>query len=321
MLLVVGGTGLLGGRVVRLLAERGQPVRCLVRAGSDAEALRRQNVHLVPGDLVDPASLSAACEAVGTVVATATVIGRRLSGDRHPSIHEADEVGMAALVGAAEAAGVERFVYVSYAGVDAGLGFPLERAKIATERRLAASPMRTAIIRPDAFQELHLGPLGRFDMEHGKVAVFGRGDTKRRWVSVDDVAALVAAVAVEPDPPGMIEFGGPEALSRNEAIALAQRETGRPMKTMRMPRGVARLGVRVLARRNDALASVFGAGLLQDVAEGTWDDGPLTERGIRAKPASQFIREQARALARAKSPPSGGEEGLRPGWSQGDSNP
>ncbi len=31
MILVVGATGLLGGRVVSLLAERGQQVRCLVR--------------------------------------------------------------------------------------------------------------------------------------------------------------------------------------------------------------------------------------------------------------------------------------------------
>ena len=42
-----------------------------------------------------------------------------------------------------------------------------------------------------------------------------------RWVSTDDAAALVAAVAVEPDPPAMVEFGGPEAISRNEAIAIA----------------------------------------------------------------------------------------------------
>ena len=60
MILVVGGTGELGGRVVRLLRERGQCVRCLVRPGSDDSELRRQDVDVVRGDLTDPESLPAA---------------------------------------------------------------------------------------------------------------------------------------------------------------------------------------------------------------------------------------------------------------------
>lgn len=293
MILVVGGTGELGGRVVRLLRERGERVRCLVRPGTDDAELRGQDVDVVRGDLTDPESLPAACEGADVVVATATAIARRLAGARHPTIREVDEVGMAALVGAAEAAGVERFVYVSYAGADAGLGMPLERAKAATEQRLRTSPMRAVVVRPDAFQEIHLTPIGRFDIAQGKVAVFGTGDARRRWVSVDDVAALLAAVAVEPEPPDVVEFGGPEALSRNEAIALAERLTGRHIKVQRLPRPVARLGMRLLARPNDALASVFGTGLLQDLGESRCDDAPLTQRGITARPASQFIREQA----------------------------
>jgi uncharacterized protein YbjT (DUF2867 family) len=200
---------------------------------------------------------------------------------------------MAALIDAAEASSVERFVYVSFAGADAQLGTPLERAKIATEQRLRRSSMRSVIVRPDAFQDIHLAPIGRFDIAAGKVAVFGKGDTKRHWVSTDDVAALVAALAVEPDPPAMVEFGGPEALSRNEAIAIAEQATGRSIKRQRLPRPLTRLGMRLLAKPNDALASVFGAGLLQDLVASGWDDAPLKERGINAKPASQFIREQA----------------------------
>jgi uncharacterized protein YbjT (DUF2867 family) len=297
MLLIVGGTGDLGGRVVRLLGERGQQVRCLVREGSDAGDLQGQNVQVIRGDLADPTSLAPACEGVTTVIATATVIARRLAGARTPSIHDVDELGMAALVDAAESAGVDRFVYVSFAGADQALGSPLDRAKLATERRLEASAMRTVIARPDAFQEIHLAPLGRFDMERGKVAVFGKGDTRRRWVSVDDVAALVAEVAVEPDPPAMVEFGGPEALSRNEAITEAELATGRTMKRQRMPRRLARWGMRALDRRNDALASVFGAGLMQDLVEAHWDDSPLVQRGITPQPASEYIREQARRLS------------------------
>ena len=296
MILMVGGTGDLGGRIVRHLVTAGQRVRCVVRGGADAAALRAERVEIVSGDLTDPDSLSRACEGVDIVVASATVIGRRLAGSKRPTIREADEVGMSSLIEAAEAAGVRRFVYVSYAGADQSLGTPLERAKIATERRLAASPMRRVVVRPDAFQEIHLGPLGRFDVESGKVAVFGKGDTKRRWVATDDVAALVAAAVSESDPPELMEFGGPEALSRNEAVAVAEQATGRSFKVQRMPLPVARLGMKLLRRPNDALASVFGAGVLQDQLEVTWDDAPLLERGITPRSASDWIRQQAAGL-------------------------
>jgi uncharacterized protein YbjT (DUF2867 family) len=294
MILVVGGTGQLGGRVVRLLLDRGEQVRCLVRAGSDDSALRALGAEIVRGDLTDPASLPGACQGVSTVVATATAISGRLAGARSPTIVEVDARGMAALVTAAERAGVARFVYLSFAGAESGLGSPMERAKLVIERRLRAAGLRAVIVRPDAYQDVHLAPLGRFDARGGNVAVIGRGDTRRRPVAVDDVAALVAAVALEPDPPEVIEFGGPEAISRNEAIAVAERATGRPMKRQRMPAAAARIGVRLLARRNDAMASVLAAGLHQDRVEARWDDGPLRQRGIMGRSATEYIEEQAR---------------------------
>jgi uncharacterized protein YbjT (DUF2867 family) len=229
------------------------------------------------------------------VVASATAIGRVLAGTKHPGIREVDEVGMGSLVEAAEGAGVQRFVYVSYAGADSALGTPLERAKVATEKRLARSSMRRVVVRPDAFQEIHLAPIGRFDIRAGKVSVFGKGDTKRRWVATEDVAALVAAVGVEVDPADIVTFGGPEAISRNQAIAIAQQATGRRMKVQRMPRVVARLGMRLLDRPSPAMATIFGTGLMQDLLQVTWDDLPLRERGITPRSASDWIREQARA--------------------------
>ena len=276
MILVVGATGLLGGRVASLLVKRGEQVRSLVRRGSSAPSWGG-DVDVAMGDLTDPTSLSAACAGVDTVVATATAIGRRLAGAGGPSIREVDELGMLALVGAAETAGVARFVYVSYAGVDAGLGMPIERAKLAVERRLATSRMQRVVVRPDAFQDVHLMPLGRFDVARGRVAVFGRGDVPQRWVNVEDVAALLASLAVESDPPGLVELGGPEALSRNAAIEVAARATGRPMKRQAMPLWVARLGMRLLARPNDALASLFGLRRPPGPATGALGREPLDQ--------------------------------------------
>ena len=295
MFLVVGATGELGGRIVRILRADAHEVRCLVRAASDDAGLREVGASVVRGDLTDPPSLRAACEGVDTVIATAAAIARILAGARTPTIRQTDEIGMLALIDAAESAGVQRFVYISFPAEHA-IGTPLERAKLAVEKRLITSSMRTVILRSDGFQEIHLAPIGRFDMATGKVSVIGKGNTRRRLIATDDVAALMAAVAVEADPPAILTFGGPEAMSKNEAIALAERLTHQRIKVQRMPRLAARLAIRVLAKRYDALATALGAGLHQDTVEATWDDAPLRERGITPRSASQFLREQAREL-------------------------
>lgn len=143
---------------------------------------------------------------------------------------------------------------------------------------------------------VHLAPLGRFDLKAGRVAVIGAGDTKRRWVGVDDVAQLVAELALEADPPEVLEFGGPEALSRNEAIAVAERLTGRRMKKQRTPRAVAKLGLRLLDRPNDALASILGTGLHLDLVEADWDDSPFRTRGITPRSATGWLEQQAHSI-------------------------
>ena len=200
------------------------------------------------------------------------------------------------MIRASEDEGVRRFIYVSFAAVDQGFASPLERAKMANEKRLSASSMDTTIVRPDAFQEIHLTPTGRFDLAKGKVSVFGKGDTARRWVSTDDAAALIAAVATEDNAPALIEFGGPEAISRNELAAVAERLTGRAMKLQKMPRPIVRVALRLLDRPKPALASLFALGLHLDLVAARWDDAPLRERGIQPRSATTFLKEQAAAL-------------------------
>ena len=59
IILVVGGTGDLGSRVVRLLGEQGHDVRCMIREASSETDLRALGAEVVRGDLTDPASLPA----------------------------------------------------------------------------------------------------------------------------------------------------------------------------------------------------------------------------------------------------------------------
>lgn len=303
MILVVGATGQLGGLVAEGLVARGVPVRRMMRSSEPSPLPGAEDVR---ADLTDPGTLGPALGGADTVVVTATAIARRLAGPG-PSVHAVDQEGVLALVGAAERAGVQRFVYVSFAGVDRGLGpplfpsaGPLDRAKLAVERRLSASDLRTVVVRPDAFQEIHLGAEGRFDLARRRVAIIGRGENPRRYVAIEDVAALLVAVATEPDPPPLLEFGGPQALTKRAAVVTAEGALGEHVRVQYVPRAVARLAMRQSERRNDALASVLGLGLVLDLVPAEWDDAPLLERGIRPRPASAFLRRQA-LTARAPS--------------------
>jgi len=69
--LVVGGTGMLGGQVVTALLSRGKRVRALVRPTSDGRGLEEAGVEIARGDMMDPASLLRAMEGVDSVISTA----------------------------------------------------------------------------------------------------------------------------------------------------------------------------------------------------------------------------------------------------------
>jgi nucleoside-diphosphate-sugar epimerase len=75
MNLVTGATGLLGSHIVEQLRKRGQPVRVLVRPGSDRSWLTAQNVEFAEGDITDPASLRQACAGVEVVYHAAAKVG------------------------------------------------------------------------------------------------------------------------------------------------------------------------------------------------------------------------------------------------------
>ena len=290
-ILLCGGTGDLGRRIAVRLAPSGLALRALVRpTASDAE-LRALGFEIVPGDLRDAGSLDGAVAGVHTIVSTANSLSRSVAGERGLAIRDVDVDGYASLIAAAERVGVDRFVFLSAAlpPIASALA-PYAAAKAVTEERLRRSRLRPVIVRPDMFQELWLSPLTQFDWPRGKLTIFGRGETKARYVGADDVAALTTSLALEADPPEVVEFGGPEALTRNEAAALFERECGRPMRRRHIPRPALRVGAAVLRRPKPTLASLMGMALAADLVEPSWDDAPLRALGIQPRSATEFVR-------------------------------
>ncbi len=300
MILVCGATGELGGRVARRLAEMG-PVRALVRAATDATQVQAAGIEVVRGDVRDRESLQPALVGVDTVVTTVNAIGRILAGARDVSIAEVDGTGSLNLIRAAQGAGVTRFVFLSAAGLGpelAGMG-PLTAAKWAAEQELAATTMRRVIVRPDMFQEVWLAPLTGIDAAAGTALIYGRGQTQQRYVALDDVASLVAHLAVAEDPPDIVEFGGPEELTRMDVVAYFEQATGASMRVRHVPRLALSVGHRALARVKPEIASLMGMSLYSDTHPATWDDAPLRRAGITPRPATEFIRASALAIPAA----------------------
>ena len=145
--LVVGGTGMLGGQVVTELLNRGKQVRALVRPGSDASGLESAGVEIAAGDMMDPESLRRAMAGVDAVVTTAAGYTRHRKGDTA----EIDTLGNSNLAEAAKRAGVRRFVLTSILTCDQTPGVPHFWHKRLMEDRLQALGVPFVALRPGAF--------------------------------------------------------------------------------------------------------------------------------------------------------------------------
>lgn len=239
MNLIVGATGTLGGEICRLLAERGKPVRALVRETSNPERvgrLRDLGAVLVTGDLKDRSSLEAACRGADRVVSTASSIIPRANGD---SIESVDRQGQLDLIDAAAGAGVRQFVLVSFPNVD--IDFPLQAAKRAVEDRLRRSGMTYTILQPTCFSEVWLSPIMGFDAANGTARIYGDGRNKISWISYQDVARFaVAALDHSRAANAIVKLGGPEDLSPLEVVRLAEQVFGKPFLVQHVPEGALR---------------------------------------------------------------------------------
>ena len=161
---------------------------------------------------------------------------------RPDCIARVDGAGQLAVVAAAEAAGVERVVFVSFP--PASPDHPFQRAKRAVEERLRSAQLEHVILHPQKFMDVWFTkPLG-FDPD-GSVTLYGGGDAAQAWVAVADVAAVAVQAVRDPRLANQtIPFGGPAAHTQREVVALYEQLLGRAIATEVMPRSAARVDAR-----------------------------------------------------------------------------
>jgi uncharacterized protein YbjT (DUF2867 family) len=258
MILVVGASGTLGGEICHLLAGQGKAVRALVRETTSPERVDRLTTlgaEVIRGDLKDRASLDAACRGARTVVSTASSTVSRQAGD---SIESVDRQGQLNLVEAAERAGIEHFVLISFPNVD--IEFPLQSAKRVVEDRLRRGRMAYTILQPTCFMEVWLSPALGFDPAHATARIYGGGHNKVSWISFQDVAQFAVAALENPRAENaVIKLGGPEALSPLEVVRLAEQVIGKPVAVQHVPEEALLAQFRVAT---DSLQQSFAALML-----------------------------------------------------------
>ena len=291
MILVAGATGTLGSEICRSLRERGESVRALVRATSAAdkvERLRQSGVELCVGDLKDPASLATACRGASAVVSTASSTFSRQAGD---SIESVDDAGQLNLVAAARDARVSRFVFVSFRR-PAGFSFPLGDAKGHVEHALR--DLNFTVIQASWFMESWLTPALGFDYPNAAIRIYGRGVNPISWVSFRDVAGMCVLALRHPAAARRtIEFGGPDALTPLEVVALFEKAVGKPFRIEHIPEEALRAQ---FEQATDSLQKSFAA-LMLGYASGDAIDmaGVRKEFGIALTSVDQFAHAQLAA--------------------------
>jgi uncharacterized protein YbjT (DUF2867 family) len=249
LVLVAGATGYLAHRVVPRLLASGRVVRALVRGGEGraARVPHLQGAEIAGGDLGDGAALARAVLGVDAVVHLVGII-REQGKATFQKVHVD---GTRALVGAARAAGVRRFLYVSAIGARADAPTAYWRSKAEAEAIVRGGGMEWLVLRPS----IVFAPEGEFFKVLRQltaiplVPVLGKGTSRMAPIRADDLADLVAAAFGRPAVWNRVhEVSGPEAMTFNALLVRAARARGRAAFLVHVPLALARPLVALVAK-------------------------------------------------------------------------
>jgi len=194
-IVVVGGTGLIGSKLVNKLREHGHEA---------VAAAPNTGVNTLTG------------EGLAEVLKAASVV---VDVSNSPNWEDAAvlnffETSTRNLLSYEAAAGVKHHVALSIVGTDRMSESGYMRAKIAQEKLIEGSSMPYSIVHATQFFEFLKG-LADISMLDGKVHL---PHVLFQPMSADDVATAVGRVAVEPPVNGTVEIGGPEQFRVDELV-------------------------------------------------------------------------------------------------------
>jgi len=268
-ILVTGGAGKVGARLVQGLLERGFTVRALVLPDDPGRArIDRLDCELVIGDITRPDSLAGLFAGVDTVYHLAAVILCR-----HPEIYQRVNVeGTRNVLAEAARAGVEHFIYVSSASVVYPRSTPYSRSKREGERLVSGNGrMQYTIVRPtlvydrEGGQEFEL--FRAYVSRYPLVPFIGRGQALKNPVFLDDlIAGLLSLAGCRTAHGKTYAFCGGQEISMMELARLIRKQQGKNGYFLPLPVALCRLAARAwqLVARGHPFSPSAIAGITQD---------------------------------------------------------
>jgi NADH dehydrogenase len=244
--LVTGGTGFVGPKVVHALRAQGREVRALVRRPDRATQLATWGVELATGDVTDPASLRAAVDGCTHVVHLVAILKGSPS-----DFHRVMTRGTADLIAAAKDAGVERFVLMSALGTSETTKdtIPYFASKWAMEQETVKSGLEYTIFRPSFVFGRDGGALPLFIKQvrySPIVTVIGSGLQRIQPIWVENVAEYFSAGVDHPQAANRtFEIGGPDVVTWNELYLKIAKVLGKRRKLAHVPPSLARAGAQL----------------------------------------------------------------------------
>jgi uncharacterized protein YbjT (DUF2867 family) len=225
-LLVVGGSGFLGGYVLRETARQGHQILALARGPEAARSVQGNGAHPLVGDLDDTRRLD---EAFSAARCDALVCLASLGFGHGPGI-----------VAAAEEAGIPRAVFVSTTAVTTTLNPDTKHVRLTAEQQIRGSGLDWTILRPTMIYgdagDRNLSRLLRLMSRAAVLPVPGTGKCLHQPVHVADVAATVLAALRRPAASGSrYDVAGPEPLSFTELLRTCARTVGSRTRLVPVP--------------------------------------------------------------------------------------
>ena len=211
-MILITTAGKVGAEAARLLAQREEPVRVLVRDPEKATALAQAGADVAVGDLDVPATIDAAMRGISAVVLVSPAI-------------PAQELNV---VASAAGAGVGHVVKItSKASADSPIARRRDQTEI--ENGLIASGLGYTLLRNNAYMQnfLMLAPAIAKTSSFGSSA----GEGRVGMVDTRDVAAVAAQIAASAAAHRGKTYWptGPESLSYAEAAVVLSKVLGRPV--------------------------------------------------------------------------------------------
>jgi uncharacterized protein YbjT (DUF2867 family) len=247
--LVTGGTGFVGPKVVRAVVEAGHDVRALARtrkSGAEAAAL---GADVVEGDLTDAASLRIAAQGADAIVHLVAIRQGKPEQFQRVMVD-----GTRDLLTAGKEVGAARFVLMSALGVSEQTKslVPYYRAKWEQERMVEGAGLPYVIFRPSFVFGPDGGILPTF-RRIAKVApvtpITGSGRQRIQPIWIDDVASYFAQSLSKPEATNRtFELGGPDTVTWDEFWERLKRALGVRRPSVHMPMAFMRANALITER-------------------------------------------------------------------------